>query len=813
MLLLTTSALGQVSPAWTIEELGHSDWITAETFSPDGMYYVTGSDDKTILIRVADTGQEVYRLTGHSGTINSLSFSPNGSMIASASSDESIRFWSPSTGLEIGRITGHSAEVTSVEFSPDGTQLVSASADTTIRLWNVNDQQEIARLTGHSGAVTSVSFNSNGRYLASGSADKTMRLWNVAARETVITFSGHGDVVTSVAFSPSSRLPLIASGSNDQTIRLWSPNTGQEIIDQPIPYHEGLIKDIVFSSNGRRMISVSENRVFMFTQFGLTGTINLRILMLTGGGPFGSASMSPDGQLMTFGGGNELGNGLKVGTSYLLQRSEIENNRIPRIERYIAPTLLTYSVAFSTDGSQFVSGSWDGTLRLSSTDSGDVVRRFNTGSPAAILAVAISPDGTRIASGSYDQANSLRIWDTNSLMVLDSLSRNSRFNSVDFSPSGNQLATGSDDGLVQLWDAESGKVDVELSGHTSSINSVVFSADGNLLASGSDDHTVRLWDLDNQNLLRTLSDGPFGVSSVVFSPSGDLLVSGYHDGNIRVWDVASGQVMRQITGHQERVTSVEISQDGNEIVSGSFDHTVRVWSLSTGEELRKFDHEREVYSVDMSNDQQFILSAGINTVKLWDQNDLLEFTSGVENQTYVMGRNISPLTLPEVVGGITPVNYSLAPSLPDGLLFDASSRQLTGTPSSVTPPQIFTYTATDSRGLTGQLNFSIGVIAPVSNERQDLPEAFSIVGNYPNPFNESTNLLLNLPESMIIHLEVVDVIGRRMLTLPATKLHGGWRRSINIRGNSLPAGIYLYRLTASSSSGTSVHTGQFIRVR
>jgi len=814
IVLLTTSAFGQSDPVWTMEELGHSNWVTAEVFSPDGVYYVTGSIDQTILIRIAATGQEVERLVGHSGTITSLAFSPDGNLIASASSDETIRLWNPSTGLEVGRITGHSAEVTSVAFSPDGTQLVSGSVDTTIRLWNVDNQQEIARFNGHSGAVNSVSFSPNGSRLASGSADQTVRVWIISTRQQERMLTGHTDAVTSVAFSPSSTLPLLASGSDDHTIRLWELITGTEVLGGPLTFHEGPVRDILFSYNGRLMVSVSENRVFSLTRFGNFGRLTIRSVSASGGGPFTSVSISPDAEIATFGSGNQLENGQKVGTSFLFDVSEFLSDNPFTAERYIAPTLFTYSVSFSSDGSMFVSGSWDGTLRLTSTESGDVIRRFKTGSVLPIIAVALSPDGTRLVSGSIDEENSLRIWDTNSLGIIDSLSDASQIiSSVAFSPDGNQFATGSNDGLVQLRNTESGEVQVEFSGHTDQINSIAFSPDGNLLASGSRDRTVRLWDLANQNELNTFSGHLAGVSSVVFSPSGDILVSGSFDGRIRVWNLTSGQIVRQITGHSSQVTSVDVSQDGNEIISGSYDTTIRVWNTSTGEELRRFEHSRQVFSLDLSNDDRFIVSAGQNSVKLWDQDNLLSFASGVKDQTYIRGQDITPLALPEVVGGITPITYTLSPTLPDGLIFNQSFRQLTGKPTALTSPELFTYTATDSKGFTAQLNFRIHIIAPVSNEHQDLPESFRIVGNYPNPFHESTNLLLDLPRSTTVHVDMMDVIGRRVLTTPPTNLPGGWNRSIEINGEFLPAGIYLYRLTETSSLGTSVHSGQFVRIR
>ena len=77
------------------------------------------------------------------------------------------------------------------------------------------------------------------------------------------------------------------------------------------------------------------------------------------------------------------------------------------------------------------------------------------------------------------------------------------------------------------------------------------------------------------------------------------------------------------------------------------------------------------------------------------------------NQTYTAGTAIDPLTLPEASGGNGTLRYSLSPTVP-GLSFNASARQLTGTPS--TPgTYTMTYTVTDEDGDADNLGFTITV--------------------------------------------------------------------------------------------------------
>ena len=76
-------------------------------------------------------------------------------------------------------------------------------------------------------------------------------------------------------------------------------------------------------------------------------------------------------------------------------------------------------------------------------------------------------------------------------------------------------------------------------------------------------------------------------------------------------------------------------------------------------------------------------------------------------QTYDAGTAIGPLTLPEASGGDGALTYSLLPDVP-GLAFDATTRLLTGTPTSAGTYSM-TYTVTDDDGDTDMRNFTITV--------------------------------------------------------------------------------------------------------
>ncbi len=104
--------------------------------------------------------------------------------------------------------------------------------------------------------------------------------------------------------------------------------------------------------------------------------------------------------------------------------------------------------------------------------------------------------------------------------------------------------------------------------------------------------------------------------------------------------------------------------------------------------------------------------------------------------------------------------------------------------------------------------------SPVQVEQETtLPETFVVHGNYPNPFQRSTNLQFDLPFSARVTVEIIDMLGQRVLTVPPVDLSAGWGKQIEVEGQSLPSGHYLYHMVMHSEMGNAVQTGQFVHFR
>ena len=83
--------------------------------------------------------------------------------------------------------------------------------------------------------------------------------------------------------------------------------------------------------------------------------------------------------------------------------------------------------------------------------------------------------------------------------------------------------------------------------------------------------------------------------------------------------------------------------------------------------------------------------------------------STVTAQRYRTGTTIS-ITLPTATGGDEALTYALTPALPSGLTFDATTRELSGTPGEIMDETEYTLTATDTDGDATTLTFTLAVV-------------------------------------------------------------------------------------------------------
>ncbi len=537
--------------------VGHTDWVWAVAYSPDGQQLATGGDDRTVRLWNS-TGRQTHLLQGHRRSVHSVAYSPDGQQLATASNDHTVRIWNTATGTTSQRLSGHTAPVRSAAFSPDGHLLATGSDDYTVRVWNITTGQQTHQLDGHNDAVAAVAFSPDGHHLASGGNDHNVRVWNTATSGAQVHRFTHTGSVRAVAYSPDG--VNLAAGSANRTVRVWNTTTGQHTDFG----HSGSVWSVAYSADGAYLAVGSDDYIVRVWNT-LTGQQSHQLESHVGSAL--AVAYSPDGEHFAVGSNDFSVRIWHAATGRLVRQLNGHTGSV-------------WSVAYSPDGTQLATAGDDQTVRIWETATGQLLRRLNHS--GSVWSLAYSPDGAGLASGSDD--STLWVWNPHSAAQPAELMANPAewVLAVAYSPDGRFIATGGDDRQVHIWNTATGAHAHHLHGHDEWIRCVAYSPDGRSVATASDDHSVRIWDTVTGDQIGQLHGHTAAVRSVAFSPDGSLLATSGNDHTVRIWAAAGGRQLHRLDGHTDAVRSVVFSPDGRYLISGSYDHTVRIWRAATG---------------------------------------------------------------------------------------------------------------------------------------------------------------------------------------------------------------------------------------
>ncbi|MEM9666392.1 MAG: T9SS type A sorting domain-containing protein, partial [Bacteroidota bacterium] len=165
----------------------------------------------------------------------------------------------------------------------------------------------------------------------------------------------------------------------------------------------------------------------------------------------------------------------------------------------------------------------------------------------------------------------------------------------------------------------------------------------------------------------------------------------------------------------------------------------------------------------------------------------------------------------EIDGGVSVVWYNAAPE--EALRFGTSDAFLTLNFAAAADAEGTFVLEAAGEVADNEANVIDTELLTESVEFGELPDAFALKGNYPNPFNPTTTIAFDLPEAAEVSVQVFDMLGRRVMTVPVQNLAAGASRTIQINGVALASGTYLYRLVARAETQSFVETGRMTLIK
>ena len=312
----------------------------------------------------ADIPEPVVR-DGFNWTLWSLAIHPDGVHFATGDRDgtghigapfaDVVRLWAAGQAEPLKELKGHEWLVTNLDFGGDGAQLLTGSQDNTARLWTFPDGALVEAFDASEQTLRSTALSGDGQWAATASFDETVRLWDVAAGAPGATLLATR--VLAAGFSADSQrllalddkgslwqwdIPGIADGdAPTQTVALAERN-----------WSSGLANTVAFRPEaGQVALGFSDGSVNVW-DVNSGARLAALVPVVENCYPNGieSIAWSPDGALIASG------------------DSQGELRLWDAAEQRVVAVLLDHAdwitdLAFSRDGSQLFSVSWDGIIR------------------------------------------------------------------------------------------------------------------------------------------------------------------------------------------------------------------------------------------------------------------------------------------------------------------------------------------------------------------------------------------------------------------------------------------------------------------
>lgn len=252
--------------------------------------------------------------------------------------------------------------------------------------------------------------------------------------------------------------------------------------------------------------------------------------------------------------------------------------------------------------------------------------RSYSGHSRAVKDICFNNDGTKFLSASYDKT--IKLWDTETGECLAQFTTGKIPNAVKFNPSDNNefLAAMSDRKIIH-WDIKTKDIIQTYDHHLGPVNTITFVDENRRFMTTSDDKTVRVWDIRINVPIKFIADpAQHSMPSVQIHPSGNHVAAQSMDNQIVVF--AAKDRFRQnrkktFTGASSAGYAIEVnfSADGKYLMSGDTSGNAYFWDWKTCKLKSSFKAHDSALRCIAAHPQEAskLVSAGRGSeIKLWE---------------------------------------------------------------------------------------------------------------------------------------------------------------------------------------------------
>ena len=280
------------------------------------------------------------------------------------------------------------------------------------------------------------------------------------------------------------------------------------------------------------------------------------------------------------------------------------------------------AVSVSTEQSQVVFGTMDGSVYINDAkllpNAFDKLTIAKSRHAASVLDIAHPQDGSWFVSGGID--GSVRIGSCNGEELWRILPKMGWINAVAASEDGTLFAAGGDTGSVQIWDRMNWQSVLVSVASKSAVTALAFGPSTERFATGHYDGTVVV---HRKSGALPISGQSGYVTRLVYSPSGERLAIGTSSGAILIYDLKADVPLQTFVGHQGPVNGLQYTADGQQIFSAGADGQVLIIDTITGMQRNAgIPKDESLQGLGLLSENLVVAVRQTGNIRAWNRNDI-----------------------------------------------------------------------------------------------------------------------------------------------------------------------------------------------